>query len=153
MVILLHQQTKVIFWFLDIFSKNGYSQCESKQMKFTVVVHVITEATYMTTCIYNLVSLFFLHDFIFVVFFEKCSGCIHLVQVGLITGKYGETIKYLQHQPGAKIQVIRDTYSNPTSLTRKVELMGTLGKIIRIKKLINDVIVKVFPIMYFDFQT
>ncbi|GLJ16096.1 hypothetical protein SUGI_0268270 [Cryptomeria japonica] len=61
-------------------------------------------------------------------------------KVGLIIGKGGETIKYLQHQSGAKIQVTRDTDSDPSSMTRQVELMGSLDQINRAEQLINDVI-------------
>lgn len=61
-------------------------------------------------------------------------------KVGLIIGKAGETIKYLQHQSGAKIQVTRDTDSDPSSMTRQVELMGSLEQINRAEQLINDVI-------------
>eukprot|EP01018_Ginkgo_biloba_P013854 Gb_04922 [translate_table: standard] len=61
-------------------------------------------------------------------------------KVGLIIGKGGETIKYLQHQSGAKIQVTRDTDSDPSSMTRQVELMGSLEQINRAEQLINDVI-------------
>ncbi|KAL2346541.1 hypothetical protein Fmac_000541 [Flemingia macrophylla] len=46
-------------------------------------------------------------------------------RVGVIIGKVGETIKYLQLQFGAKIQVTRDMDADPNSLTRMVELMGT----------------------------
>jgi far upstream element-binding protein len=61
-------------------------------------------------------------------------------KVGLIIGKAGETIKYLQHQSGAKIQVTRDTDSDPSSLTRQVELTGSMEQINRAEQLINDVI-------------
>nr|XP_023896944.1 far upstream element-binding protein 1-like [Quercus suber] len=46
-------------------------------------------------------------------------------RVGVIIRKGGETIKYLQIQSGAKIQVTRDMDANPNSPTRMVELMGT----------------------------
>ncbi|KAL8480231.1 hypothetical protein ACS0TY_026960 [Phlomoides rotata] len=46
-------------------------------------------------------------------------------RVGVIIGKGGETIKYLQLQSGAKIQVTRDMDADPNSSTRAVELMGT----------------------------
>ncbi|KAI3700537.1 hypothetical protein L2E82_45168 [Cichorium intybus] len=45
-------------------------------------------------------------------------------RVGVIIGKAGETIKYLQLQSGAKIQVTRDTDADPHSVTRQVELSG-----------------------------
>ncbi|CAL5379742.1 unnamed protein product [Camellia sinensis] len=43
-------------------------------------------------------------------------------RVGVIIGKAGETIKYLQLQSGAKIQVTRDMDADPNSRTRMVEL-------------------------------
>ncbi|KHN29730.1 Far upstream element-binding protein 2 [Glycine soja] len=46
-------------------------------------------------------------------------------RVGVIVGKGGETIKYLQLQSGAKIQITRDIDADPNSSTRMVELMGT----------------------------
>lgn len=64
-------------------------------------------------------------------------------QVGLIIGKGGETIKYLQHQSGAKIQITKDSEADPYSLTRDVELMGTSEQISRAEQLINDVISQV----------
>ncbi|XP_015874237.3 uncharacterized protein LOC107411206 [Ziziphus jujuba] len=61
-------------------------------------------------------------------------------KVGLIIGKGGETIKYLQHQSGAKIQITKDSEADPYSLTRDVELTGTSEQISRAEQLINDVI-------------
>ncbi|KAL2346535.1 hypothetical protein Fmac_000535 [Flemingia macrophylla] len=61
-------------------------------------------------------------------------------KVGVIIGKAGETIKYLQLQSGAKIQVTRDMDVDPNSLTRMVELMGTPDAIAYAEKLINEVI-------------
>ncbi|KAJ4833279.1 hypothetical protein Tsubulata_013209 [Turnera subulata] len=61
-------------------------------------------------------------------------------RVGVIIGKGGETIKYLQHQSGAKIQVTRDMDADPNSLTRMVELMGTPDQIAKAEQLISDVI-------------
>lgn len=46
-------------------------------------------------------------------------------RVGVIIGRGGETIKYLQLQTGAKIQVTRDMDSDRNSHTRGVELVGT----------------------------
>ncbi|XP_010262211.1 PREDICTED: far upstream element-binding protein 1-like [Nelumbo nucifera] len=61
-------------------------------------------------------------------------------RVGVIIGKGGETIKYLQLQSGAKIQVTRDMDADPNSLTRMVELMGTPEQINKAEQLINDVL-------------
>ncbi|KAM6559115.1 hypothetical protein CsatA_028354 [Cannabis sativa] len=61
-------------------------------------------------------------------------------KVGLIIGKGGETIKYLQSQSGAKIQITRDSEADPYSLSRDVELTGTSEQISRAEQLINDVI-------------
>ncbi|URE09254.1 Far upstream element-binding protein [Musa troglodytarum] len=61
-------------------------------------------------------------------------------RVGVIIGKSGETIKYLQAQSGAKIQVTRDMDADPNSQTRSVELMGTSEQISRAEQLINDVL-------------
>ncbi|KAL6556667.1 hypothetical protein OROGR_005955 [Orobanche gracilis] len=62
------------------------------------------------------------------------------VRVGVIIGKGGETIKYLQMQSGAKIQVTRDMDADPNSSTRAVELMGTPDQISKAEELINDVL-------------
>ena len=64
-------------------------------------------------------------------------------RVGVIIGKGGETIKYLQLQSGAKIQVTRDMDADPNSLTRLVELMGTPDQIAKAEQLINDVLSEV----------
>ncbi|XP_052209391.1 uncharacterized protein LOC127812886 isoform X2 [Diospyros lotus] len=61
-------------------------------------------------------------------------------RVGVIIGKAGETIKYLQHQSGAKIQVTRDMDADPNSPTRTVELMGTPDQITKAEQLIQDVL-------------
>ncbi|KAL6211648.1 hypothetical protein ACLB2K_016871 [Fragaria x ananassa] len=61
-------------------------------------------------------------------------------KVGVIIGKQGETIRQLQLQSGAKIQITRDSEANPNSLTRDVELTGTSEQISRAEQLINDVI-------------
>lgn len=66
-----------------------------------------------------------------------------LMQVGVIIGKAGETIKYLQLQSGAKIQVTRDMDADPNSLTRTVELVGTSEQISKAEQLINDVLTEV----------
>jgi far upstream element-binding protein len=61
-------------------------------------------------------------------------------RVGVIIGKSGETIKHLQLQSGAKIQVTRDMDVQPGSQTRSVELSGTPDQISRAEQLINDVL-------------
>ncbi|XP_051129168.1 uncharacterized protein LOC127250062 [Andrographis paniculata] len=61
-------------------------------------------------------------------------------RVGVIIGKGGETIKYLQHQSGAKIQVTRDIDSDPNCTTRGVELTGTPDQIAKAEQLIDDVL-------------
>lgn len=61
-------------------------------------------------------------------------------RVGVIIGKGGETIKYLQLQSGAKIQVTRDMDADLNSPTRMVELMGTPEQIAKAEQLINDVL-------------
>jgi len=68
-------------------------------------------------------------------------------RVGVIIGKGGETIKYLQLQSGAKIQVTRDMDSDPNSATRTVELMGTPEAIATAEKLINEVLAEVSRII------
>ncbi|XP_022861903.1 far upstream element-binding protein 1-like isoform X1 [Olea europaea var. sylvestris] len=61
-------------------------------------------------------------------------------RVGVIIGKGGETIRYLQVQSGAKIQVTRDMDADHNSATRDVELMGTPDQIEKAEQLINDVL-------------
>ncbi|KAM7274950.1 hypothetical protein ACFE04_016816 [Oxalis oulophora] len=61
-------------------------------------------------------------------------------RVGVIIGKGGETIKYLQLQSGAKIQVTRDMDAEPGSNNRAVELMGTSDQIAKAEQLITDVL-------------
>lgn len=68
-------------------------------------------------------------------------------RVGVIIGKGGETIKYLQLQSGAKIQVTRDMDADPNSTYRAVELMGTPEQIAKAEQLINDVLSEVFCIV------
>ncbi|KAL6528771.1 hypothetical protein OROMI_028947 [Orobanche minor] len=61
-------------------------------------------------------------------------------RVGVIIGKGGDTIKYLQLQSGAKIQVTRDMDADPNSAMRAVDLMGTPEQIAKAEQLINDVL-------------
>ncbi|XP_008795301.2 far upstream element-binding protein 1-like [Phoenix dactylifera] len=61
-------------------------------------------------------------------------------KVGVLIGKAGDTIKYLQINSGAKIQITRDAEADPHSTTRPVELIGTVENINKAKHLIKDVI-------------
>ncbi|CAG7907256.1 unnamed protein product [Brassica rapa] len=62
------------------------------------------------------------------------------MRVGVIIGKGGETIKSLQLQSGAKIQVTRDMDADPNAPTRTVDLTGTPDQISRAEELINEVL-------------
>ncbi|KAJ4903032.1 KH domain-containing protein [Raphanus sativus] len=62
------------------------------------------------------------------------------MRVGVIIGKGGETIKSLQLQSGAKIQVTRDMDADPNAATRTVDLTGTQDQISRAEELINEVL-------------
>ncbi|CAN6475513.1 unnamed protein product [Victoria cruziana] len=61
-------------------------------------------------------------------------------KVGVLIGKAGDTIRYLQYNSGAKIQITRDVDADPSSTTRPVELIGTLENITKAEQLIKDVI-------------
>ncbi|XP_024539994.1 far upstream element-binding protein 1 isoform X2 [Selaginella moellendorffii] len=61
-------------------------------------------------------------------------------KVGLVIGKGGETIRTLQQQSGAKIQVTRDAEADPGAVTRQVELTGTPEQISRAEQLIREVV-------------
>ncbi|XP_028801302.1 far upstream element-binding protein 2 isoform X2 [Neltuma alba] len=61
-------------------------------------------------------------------------------KVGVLIGKAGDTIRYLQYNSGAKIQITRDADADPHSTTRPVELIGSLDSIEKAEKLINAVI-------------
>ncbi|XP_022773556.1 far upstream element-binding protein 1-like isoform X2 [Durio zibethinus] len=61
-------------------------------------------------------------------------------KVGVLIGKAGDTIKYLQYNSGAKIQITRDADADRDAPTRPVEMIGTLSSIIKAEKLINAVI-------------
>ncbi len=65
------------------------------------------------------------------------------LQVGLIIGKGGETIKYLQQQSGARIQVARDADSDSRLSTRQVEIMCSAKQISHAEQLVRDVIAEV----------
>ncbi|KAF5727077.1 far upstream element-binding protein 2 isoform X1 [Tripterygium wilfordii] len=61
-------------------------------------------------------------------------------KVGVLIGKAGDTIRFLQTNSGAKIQITRDAEADPNLTTRPVELIGTLSCIVKAEKLINAVI-------------
>ncbi|KAJ6798433.1 far upstream element-binding protein 1-like isoform X1 [Iris pallida] len=61
-------------------------------------------------------------------------------KVGVLIGKAGETIRNLQRNSGAQIQITRDAQADPNSSTRPVELVGTLEQINKAERLIKDVI-------------
>ncbi|KAL5982855.1 hypothetical protein ACLOJK_016933 [Asimina triloba] len=61
-------------------------------------------------------------------------------KVGVLIGKAGDTIRFLQFNSGARIQITRDADADPYSSTRPVELIGTVESINKAEKLIKDVI-------------
>ncbi|KAF8018217.1 hypothetical protein BT93_H3187 [Corymbia citriodora subsp. variegata] len=61
-------------------------------------------------------------------------------KVGVLIGKNGDTIRYLQYNSGVKIQIVRDAEADMSSSTRPVELTGTKENISKAEKLIRDVI-------------
>ncbi|KAK6116732.1 hypothetical protein DH2020_049552 [Rehmannia glutinosa] len=61
-------------------------------------------------------------------------------KVGVLIGKAGDTIRSLQDNSGAKIQIMRDADADPRSTTRPLELVGTLEDINKAERLIKDVI-------------
>ncbi|XWS21972.1 hypothetical protein CRYUN_Cryun30bG0103800 [Craigia yunnanensis] len=61
-------------------------------------------------------------------------------KVGVLIGKAGDTIRYLQYNSGAKIQIMKDADADRDAPTRPVEIIGTLSSIIMAEKLINAVI-------------
>lgn len=67
-----------------------------------------------------------------------------MMQVGVLIGKAGDTIKYLQYNSGARIQITRDADSDPYSASRPVEIVGSLDNINKAEKLISAVIAEVF---------
>ncbi|XP_078433359.1 KH domain-containing protein [Wolffia australiana] len=60
-------------------------------------------------------------------------------KVGVLIGKAGETIKFLQFNTGAKIQIMRDAEVDLNAPSRPVELVGTLESIDKAEKLIKEV--------------
>jgi far upstream element-binding protein len=65
------------------------------------------------------------------------------VQVGVLIGKAGETIRNLQMSSGAKIQITKDAAVSADAVTRPVELVGTLESIDKAEQLIKSVIAEV----------
>ncbi|XP_073062735.1 uncharacterized protein [Primulina eburnea] len=61
-------------------------------------------------------------------------------KVGVLIGKAGDTIRSLQDNSGAKIQIMKDAEADPQSTTRPLELTGTLENIKRAENLIKAVI-------------
>lgn len=61
-------------------------------------------------------------------------------KVGVLIGKAGDTIKYLQINSGAKIQITRDADADPRAPTRPVELVGTPESLNKAERLIKEVI-------------
>ncbi|EPS61505.1 hypothetical protein M569_13290, partial [Genlisea aurea] len=61
-------------------------------------------------------------------------------KVGVIIGRGGETIRNIQLQSGAKIQVTKDIDADPYSATREVDLTGTVDQIIKAEQLIGEVL-------------
>ncbi|MCO5586636.1 hypothetical protein L7F22_040577 [Adiantum nelumboides] len=61
-------------------------------------------------------------------------------KVGLVIGKGGDTIKQIQLQSGARVQITKDMDHNPHVPFRTVELMGTPEQIERAEQAIHDVI-------------
>ncbi|XP_068652062.1 glutenin, high molecular weight subunit 12-like [Aristolochia californica] len=61
-------------------------------------------------------------------------------KVGVLIGKAGDTIRLLQYNSGAKIQITRDAEADPYAASRPVELIGSLESITKAEQLIKDVI-------------
>ncbi|KAL2929362.1 Far upstream element-binding protein 3 [Bienertia sinuspersici] len=61
-------------------------------------------------------------------------------KVGVLIGKSGDTIRFLQLNSGAKIQITRDADADQHAATRPVELVGTLESLNKAERLIRDVI-------------
>lgn len=79
--------------------------------------------------------------------FSLTGTVVNLLLVGVIIGKAGETIRYIQLQSGAKIQVTRDHEAEPGALTRQVELSGKPEQISKAEQLIKEVLAEVLLIM------
>jgi far upstream element-binding protein len=72
-----------------------------------------------------------------------CILIVRSMQVGVLIGKAGETIKNLQMSSGAKIQITKDVDADSTAPTRPVELVGSLESIDKAEQLIKSVIAEV----------
>ncbi|CAN1855250.1 Far upstream element-binding protein 3 [Linum perenne] len=70
-------------------------------------------------------------------------------KVGVLIGKGGDTIRFLQQNSGAKIQIMRDADADPRCTTRPVEIIGTLASISKAEKLIHAVIAEMLKSQYF----
>ena len=77
---------------------------------------------------------------------------VDLLQVGVIIGKAGETIRYLQLHSGAKIQVTGDNEAEPGALTRSAELSGTPEQISKAEQLIKEVLAEVLLVPTISYQ-
>ncbi|KAE8709899.1 KH domain-containing protein, putative isoform 2 [Hibiscus syriacus] len=64
-------------------------------------------------------------------------------KVGVLIGKAGDTIRYLQYNSGAKIQITKDADADRDAPTRPVEIIGSLASVIKAETLINAVIEEV----------
>ncbi|KAL9224025.1 hypothetical protein vseg_000100 [Gypsophila vaccaria] len=61
-------------------------------------------------------------------------------KVGVLIGKSGDTIRFLQINSGAKIQITRDAEADPNAPTRTVEILGRPESLSKAERLIKDVI-------------
>ncbi|KAK9697762.1 hypothetical protein RND81_08G059800 [Saponaria officinalis] len=61
-------------------------------------------------------------------------------KVGVLIGKSGDTIRFLQINSGAKIQITRDADADPNATTRTVEILGRPESLSKAERLIKDVI-------------
>lgn len=65
-----------------------------------------------------------------------------VAKVGVVIGKGGDTIKSLQLQSGARIQIAKE--SDPSNMaSRDVDLVGTAEQVSRAEELINSVLAEV----------
>lgn len=66
------------------------------------------------------------------------------MQIGVLIGKYGETIRNIQNSSGAKIQITKDADVDSNAPTRSVELIGSLGSVDKAEQLIKSIIAEVY---------
>lgn len=77
-----------------------------------------------------------------------------LLQVGVLIGKAGDTIRSLQDNSGARIQIVKDADADLQSASRPLELIGTLHNINKAEKLIKNIIAEVgFVLLYLLFNS